>query len=206
MKKIITSLAIVILSALTVSADNFKILYLTTPNIVIGGKTYKVGDTFAGNAPVKWSAPRQAMKVMNTATKKQSLVVAERYNGSKSADMNSYFVQSKQLSTRQGEIINTMELGIILGEQHYMLDSIAVRTSLPVDKDHFFFASYDHNGETINKMLTYRDGELIFDRSLYTIDGKPITPFDVTLSVWYMDRVSGKRTLVTDKMEILPVE
>ncbi len=205
MKNFIISLAVIAASALTVSADNFKILYLTTPDIIIGGKTYKVGDVFAGDVPIKWSAPRQAMKVLNTTTKKQSLVVAEKYSGCKSVDMNSYFVQSKQLSTRQGEIINTMELGIVLGEQHYMLDSIAVRTSLPVDDAHFFFASYNYNGETINKKLNYKDGNLIFDRSLYSIDGKAVEPFDVTLSVWYMDGKAKTRTLVTDKMTVLPI-
>lgn len=206
MKKIITVFAIFILSAITAGADNFKILYLTTPSISIGGKSYKTGDVFAGNAAISWSAPRQAMKVLNTATKKQSLVVAERFNGTKSKDMNSYFVQSKNLSTRQGELINTMELGIVLGESHYLLDSIDIRTSLPVDKNHFFFASYDYNGETINKKLTCKDGVLAFDKSLFTIDGKEIKPFDVTLSVWYMDSEAGKRTLVTDKMVILPVD
>lgn len=206
MKNIITALAVIAASALALSADNFKILYLTTPDIVIGGKTYKVGDVFAGDAPIKWSAPRQAMKVLNTTTKKQSLVVAEKYSGTKSADMNSYFIQSKQLSTRQGEIINTMELGIVLSEQHYLLDSIAVKTSLPVDDVHFFFASYDYNGETINKKLNCTDGTLIFDRSLYSIDGKAIEPFDITLSVWYMDRTAGNRTLVTDKMTVLPIK
>lgn len=205
MKNFIISLAVIAASALAVSADNFKILYLTTPDIIIGGKTYKVGDVFAGDIPIKWSAPRQAMKVLNTTTKKQSLVVAEKYSGCKSADMNSYFVQSKQLSTRQGEIINTMELGIVLGEQHYMLDSIAVRTSLQVDDAHFFFASYDYNGEKINKKLNYKDGNLIFDRSLYSIDGKAVEPFDVTLSVWYMDGNAKTRTLVTDKMTVLPI-
>ena len=205
MKKAISVLVIILVAALTLCADNFKILFLTTPSITIGGKTCKVGDTFAGDAAISWTAPRQAMKVLNTTTKKQSLVVAEKFSGSKSADMNSYFVQSKQLSTRQGELINTMELGIVLGESHYMLDSIAVKTSLPVDANHFFFASYDYNGETINKMLTCKDGELVFDRKLYTIDGKAIEPFDLPLSVWYMDRGTGTRTLVTDKMLILPL-
>ena len=65
MKKIIAALAIITVSVYSVSADNFKILYLTTPDIAIGGKTHKVGDTFAGDEPVAWSAPRQAMKVLN---------------------------------------------------------------------------------------------------------------------------------------------
>lgn len=206
LRRTLAAIAVVAVTALTVTADSFKILYLTTPTITIGGKVCKVGDVFPGDAAITWTAPRQAMKVLDTATKKQSLVVAEKYRGSKSADMNSYFVQSKQLSTRRGELINTMELGMVLAEQHYLLDSIAIPTSLPVDDSHFFFASYDYNGETINKKLTYRDGELIFDRSLYSIDGKAITPFDVVLSVWYMDRSAGNRTLVTDKMALLPVE
>lgn len=204
MKK--TILAVILaLVAVTARPDEFKILYLTTPTITIGGRTLKAGDTFAGSAHIAWSAPRQAMKVMNTATKKQSLVVADKFTGSKSADMDSYFVASKQLSTRQGELINTLELGVVLGQQHYMLDSIEVSTSLPVDDSRFFFASYDYNGETINKKLKCENGMLTFDRSLFTIDGKVIEPFDVTLTVWYMDRGAGNKTLVTDKMTILPV-
>lgn len=205
MKNIIVAVVFSLMSVFAASADNFKILYLTTPNITIGGKVYQVGDTFSGNASIRWSAPRQAMKVQNTTTKKQSLVVAEKYTGIKSADMNSYFVQSKQLSTRQGELINTLELGIVLSDTYYLLDPIELKTTLPVDDKHFFFASYDHNGETINKKLNCKEGILTFDRSLYSIDGNPIEPFDVTLSVWYMDASAGKRTLVTDKMIIIPI-
>lgn len=205
MKNIIVVVVISLMSVFAASADDFKILYLTTPNITIGGKVYQVGDTFSGNASIRWSAPRQAMKVQNTTTKKQSLVVAEKYTGIKSSDMNSYFVQSKQLSTRQGELINTLELGIVLSDTYYLLDPIELKTTLPVDDKHFFFASYDYNDETINKKLNCKEGILTFDRSLYSIDGNPIEPFDVTLSVWYMDASAGKRTLVTDKMIIIPI-
>lgn len=205
MRHVIMATIISLVATATASADEFKILYLTTPDITIGGKTLKIGDTFAGNASINWTTPRQAMKVMNTSTKKQSLVVAEKYTGSKSADMDSYFVSSRQLSTRKGELINTLEMGVVLGESHYLLDSIEINTLLSVDNDRFFFASYDYNGEVINKKLKCDNGVLIFDRDLFTIDGKAIEPFDVTLNVWYMDRTAGTKTLLTDKMLILPL-
>lgn len=205
MKNLFLTALMCLAAILTAAADDFKILYLTTPDITVGGKTLRVGDTFTGTAPISWSAPRQAMKVLNTSTRRQSLVVAEKYKECKSRDMASYLVASKQLSTRRGELINTLELGVALGETHYLLDSIAVETKLPVDGNRFFFATYDYNGETINKKLAGEGGRLVFDRSLYTIDGKAIEPFDVTLSVWYLDRASGTKTLVTDKMVVLPL-
>lgn len=205
MKNLLLSALLCVVAGFAAVADDFKILYLTTPDITVGGKTLRVGDTFAGTAPISWTAPRQAMKVLNTATKKQSLVVAEKYRECKSRDMASYLVASKQLSTRRGELINTLELGVALGETHYLLDSIRVETKLPVDDNRFFFATYDYNGETINKKLVGDGNALVFDRSLYTIDGKAIEPFDVTLSVWYLDRTAGTKTLVTDKMVVLPL-
>jgi len=205
MKNLLLSIAMCFAAVSSAAADDFKILYLTTPDIVIGGKTLKVGDTFAGSAPISWKASRQAMKVLNIATQEQSLVVAEKYDASKSRDLFSYLLSSRQLSTRRGELINTLELGMALGETYYLLDSIKVDTKLPVDDDRFFFAAYSYNGETINKKLARDGNALVFDWSLFEIDGKAIEPFDVTLSVYYFDRRAGVKTLVTDKMAILPL-
>ena len=204
--KQLTITLLLCLSTIIAVADDFKILYLTSPDITINGKACKVGDTFSRNASIAWTAPRQAMKVLDLATKKQNLIVAEEYAKNKSHDIASYLVATKHLSTRRGELINTLELGVALGETHYLLDSIKVETRLPVDENHFFFATYNHNGETINKKLSTNGNTLIFDRSIYTIDGHAIRPFDVTLSVWYMDKSNRKRTLVTDKMVVLPLD
>jgi len=78
MKNLLLSALLCVVAVFAAAADDFKILYLTTPDITVGGKTLRVGDTFAGTAPISWTAPRQAMKVLNTTTKNQSLVVAEK--------------------------------------------------------------------------------------------------------------------------------
>lgn len=205
MKKIITFIVVAIF-ALTVEAQQFKILHLTTPDVTIGGKSLKIGDVFDGKAKIEWSAPRQAMKVLNTATKEQSLVVAEKYNQRKSKDIASYLVSSKQLSTRRGELINTMELGMALGDTFYLLDSLRIESKLPVDAKRFFFATFDYDGELINKKLQNdADGAIIFDRQLFSVDGKPIEPFDVPLTIYYLDQISGTKTLITDSMLLLPL-
>lgn len=206
MKKILTVILLGIATLSTAVADDFKILFITTPEIMIDGKSRQKGDIITGKSKIKWTSPRQAIKVMNTRTKQQSLVVAEKYNAVKSGDLASFLASSKQMSTRKGALINVMELGMVLNDTHYLLDSLRVESRLPVDNDHFFFATYEYGDEKINKKLhTDPDGALIFDRSLFTIDGKPIEPFDVTLSIFYMDKSAGRRTLVTDSMLLLPL-
>ena len=205
MRRIALVLILCICTLISVVADDFKILYVTTPSISINGKNLKAGDIFPGGATINWTSPRQAMKVLDLSTNKQTLVVAEKYKEVKSKNMASYLVAAKQLSTRRGAIINTMELGIVLGDTHYLLDPIKIETLLPIDADRFFFASYEYNGEIINKLLPSEDNSILFDKSLYVIDGKEIEPFDLNLSVWYMDRIEGNKTIITDKMVLLPV-
>lgn len=204
MKRILI-LLLLALSLHTVSAQDFEILYLTTPTITIGNKKLKQGDTFPGNATVSWESPRQAMKVLNLSTNKQTLIVAEKYKETESKDLTSYFAATKQLTVRNGASLNAMELGAALNGSHYLLDSISVETVMPVDIDRFFYASYPYESEIINKKLETVDGYLIFDRSIFTIDGVEIEPFDVTLKVWYVDNEDKTKTLVTDNMILLPL-
>lgn len=201
----VTSVLAFLTSILAGRAEDYKILYITSPDISIGGKYVNVGDVFSDSAPINWTGPRQAIKVQHISTHKQSLIVAEKYKKFKSSNLMSYLASNKQLSARQGELLNPLELSVVLNRTHYLLDTISVNCGMPVDDTCFFYATYEYNGETINKKLTTCRGKLIFDQSLFSIDGIAITPFDVDLKVYYINRKNNTKTIIADKMKILPL-
>ena len=202
----IAVLALLLCAAIVANAANFKIIYMTTPGITIGGKKMKVGSIFSDKDKIEWTAERQAMKVMDTDTKKQSLIVAENYRQKGARNLSSYLKATKQLSTRKGAFLNTLEMGSGLEEEYYLLDTLEFKTRLKTDERSFFYCSYEYGDETINKRLNSEEGRLIIDRSIYMIDGEPIKPFDVELSIWYLDGEKGTSTLVKDTMLIKPTE
>ena len=44
-------------------ADDYKILYLSTESIEIGGKTLRKGDTFGDQSVIKWTLASQSMRI-----------------------------------------------------------------------------------------------------------------------------------------------
>lgn len=203
MRKYLMLLVAMVMPAL-IWAEDYKILYLTTPSISIGGKTCKVGDSFRDDSDISWESPRQAMKVVSKSDGKQHLIVSGQFAKARAKSLKSYLVASKDLSTRRGELINTMELGLALTDTFYLLDEIEILTPIETDgTTKFFYATYDYNGEKINKKLAKDGQELIFGHDLFSIDGKTVDPFDVTLEVWYVDTEKNCRTLITDAMVII---
>ena len=189
---------------LTTFAD-YKILYITTPEIRIGGKYLKEGDVFSENSDIEWASPRQAIKVLNLTNDRQELIVAEKYKNTGSNNLKSYLFAQNQLSARKGAALNLLELGLILNDTFYLLDPIVIDTKIPADDSRFFYVTFDYNGETINKKLPTDGTALVFDTSLFSIDGRPVEPKDLEISVWYFDTETNSRTLVTEKMLLIPL-
>lgn len=183
--------------------DIWKILYLNTPDIIVDGRVLHTGDTFREPAAISWSKPRQAMKLLNLSTYKQRLVVGERYASSKAQTLSEYLRSEKSLSTRQGVLGSLTEINAYLSDTFYLADTIQVFTTLPTDDSHFFYASYQYKGEWINKRLSSQSGHFLLTMSLYTIDEKPVPPFDTTLRVYYYDAAKGESVLLTDAMHII---
>lgn len=185
--------------------DSWRILFLNTPEIVINGQTLHRGDTFQGPGNIRWSAPRQAMKVINLSTSKQRLVVSEQFTKAQARTLEEFLRGEKSLSTRQGVLTTLTEINDYLSDTFYLADSIIVATTLPTDSTRFFYASYLYQGECINKRLYTHRGEFVITPALYTIDGTAIPPFDITLKVYYYDTSKESATLLSDRMQIIPL-
>lgn len=204
-KSILALLFTTAVISLQAQIDNWRILFLNTPEIVINGKTLHQGDTFQDPGHINWSAPRQAMKVMNLSTRKQRLLVSEQFAKAKAHTLKEFLKGEKSLFTRQGILTTLTEINDYLSDTFYLADSIIVATTLPTDNTHYFYASYLYQGECINKRLYTHRGEFVITPALYTIDGTAISPFDITLKVYYYDTSKESATLLSDRMQILPL-
>lgn len=61
MKQILLTLLLFI--ATSAYADDYKILYLSTETIEIGGRKLRKGDTFNDKATIKWTLASQSMRI-----------------------------------------------------------------------------------------------------------------------------------------------
>lgn len=199
-RRIFSVLAVIFASTLMLNAD-FRIVFLNTPTVSINGKEMKVNDVFPEESTVKWNSPKQAMKVVDTQSGRQRLIVAEQYQKSKAADIMSFIKGVKHLSSR-GTANNVVTLRNMVTDHFYFTDSISFPTEFKTDGNHFFYVSYDYDGEEVNKRIHNQNGTFSISGDIFTIDGKPIPPFDVRLSLYYLDLKSNQSTLITDGMYV----
>lgn len=204
MKRLISILAIALCICSTQALDKYKIMYLSPSPLVIGDKEYNVGDIIDGSVSPKWLTNRQAVKLKNLRTLKQERITAEQFTKSGKNNLSSFIIQTKTLGVRSGKISNIMDLNRCLSDTFYLIDTIEIPIKIPTDENHFFYASYEYNGEIINKRLRTNNGKsIIFNRDIFSIDNVAIKPFDVTLSVYYYNNYTGKTNLISQDMLIL---
>lgn len=182
-------------------ADRYKILFMNHPKLLINGKTAKVGDVFDDNAIVKWSKERQAMKVFNLDKKKQMLIVAH----SVTPDGNSVqeiLSDNKHLSTHSaymgvGEPNALTKLQNMFEWEYDMLDKVEVDSPVPLSDKQYFNATYYYGDTRITKRLNSNGNKVVFDRSLFDIDGKKLEPRDIEVDIDYFDETSKTVSFVT---------
>lgn len=56
-------LTFLLLISTTAWADDYKILYISTETIEIGGRKLRKGDTFSDKAVIKWTLATQSMRI-----------------------------------------------------------------------------------------------------------------------------------------------
>lgn len=184
--------------------ERYKILFLNISPVEIAGRECNVNDCFNIDEKIVWKNEKQIMKVISLSSQKQSVIAAREFTENKHKSLSSYIIQTKRLSTRDGASLPLPQLKEYLTGTFYLIDSIKIKTLLPINDSHFFYASYKYDGEVIHKKLPSTDNVFIIDYSLFTIDGAPITPFETLISVYYMDNEKGESMLITDRLQLIP--
>lgn len=209
MKSLLLTLAVLVsmaYSACLQAQEQFKILFLNESPIEIGGKSCQVNDTINSADNIVWKSQKQVMKILNLTNQRQSILAARGFNKRKYRTISSYLTQNKRLSTRDGEALLLPQLKDYLSNTFYLIDSIFVKTLVPMDDYHFFYADYHYEGEVIHKRLPVTYNGFLIDFSLYIIDGDSIPPFETNVDIFYYDKLKEEVIPITNKMHIVPVE
>ena len=185
-------------------ADDYKVLFINDANLKFtDGRKVKVGDVFKDAKDISWQKEKQAIKAINLSTRKQTLFLGKAWVRPEGLNTLSTI---KHLST------NDLEDGTeptiydkvkkIFDDQYDLLDSVEVETGLELTGKSYFQATYQYGDAKITKRLPHKDQAVIFDRSLFDIEGKSLEPRDVTLSIDYVDGATGIVVFVKDDIEL----
>ena len=196
MKKSIPFIMFVCL-VVSVWADNYKILQMNTKTIKIGNRIYKKGDVFSEDSVIHWSNEKQALKVQNTGTKKIHLFVGQAFQKKQSKTIKDYYIKNNRLSARSFGLEDMKDM---LHDTFYLLDTIKIEKTLPVDSTRFFYISFLEGGKNVRRILPMQDDELMIVRSLFL---KADTTSEINVSMLYTCKGIDEDYLITDSMKIV---
>lgn len=192
------------LSSMFAAAQQYKILYLNTAFITIGEKKCQLGDVFDKKDVIKWQDEKQVMKVEDLSNNEQ-YVISPRLLGQKATSntIAAYINVRKSMASRSGEMKQQYELAQFF--------------SIPIDLDKewrvgfilnepdaIYYIEYEYEGESINKKINYKDGELyITKQELYQIDGIDIPQKPITAKLYYYNPLEKTSQFLSETI-ILP--
>lgn len=177
----------------TAVAEDFKILFVNTGTIRIGGKNLGRGDIFSDSENIAWINAKQAIKVLSMTSHKQYVFVSTDFAERKLKSAKDYLVKTNRLSTRGSGSLSSVARQI--GETLYVVDTTEVAISYEPDEAEYFFLLLD--GNRLN--LTYNDGKLVFTPDIWAGKEEPIT---VDLLFHYAD---GDEEYVIEELCIMPL-
>ena len=199
MKKLFL-VAIMSLAISHVCADNYKILYVNDPSLTYkDGRKVQKGDVISDASSIKWEKERQAVKVINQSTKRQTLFTSREWVRAKGTGALVYI---QQASTQASGNSSYAKLYNSFKSQYELLDSIRIPTDMEQSDNCYFTVAYMYGDTKITKRLGQEDGAAIIDMTLFDVDDKKLEPRDVVLSVEYVNKKEYKTIFVKDKVQL----
>jgi hypothetical protein len=183
--------------------DEYKVIKVTGEILYKNsGKQMSTGDVFKSNSPLKFSSDNSRAAVISklkgrfllappSETRKTNLVPAVN-----------------NISSRSGAIVNELDLKNHFSGDYLILDQLKLPISektFPQDDAHFFFLSYEYNGEKIAKKLSSDGNKVIIDKEkVFSIDGDSIDPFNTEMVLFYRDASSKENKMISKFNAVFP--
>ena len=106
----------VISTTMTVRADDYKILFISSPSfITVDGRQKKAGDVISQDSRIVWAKEEQAMRVENMANStRKVLSQGQVKKPSIPLPLSSYFQSQEVMGCREGDITSTDVLRAVL--------------------------------------------------------------------------------------------
>lgn len=157
---------IVFVSLISCARAEYRILFLNTPTINIGGKALKVNDVFSADSEVKWMSPAQAMRVADTKTGANEVFVGKEFSKAGVSTASAYHAKKRSTAASAPEQ-PVKSLASFLNDTFYLLDRLEIATGVPTDSNHYFFISYMHKGQELAKAVQNDNGTITLTPQLF---------------------------------------
>ena len=165
-----------VISILPVIADNYIIKSMNGKSIQIGNRTCNVNSEFSSDETIHWSTCNVTIiEAQNVKTKVICYFVPTgKQNKDDSRTSNilqrflNYFTSVTHQSTRESYNYTLDEALTI--KEFPLADTIRVKTN-DIDETNEYYASFYLNGEKQTVALPIENGDLIFERRRFVVDG-----------------------------------
>lgn len=204
-------LMVILLLLITSGANGqvYQVLHLKGEIIrVKDGELLKPGDKLDASEKINFMS-KDAMAAVLSADKGRYIIKANE-STEKQSDLI-YVLKSAMapvkggMSTRAAGINNLVDFQLYFGQVPYVWAGDQIRLDVssqafPMNEKKFFYIQYDLNGESMNKMLTYDDDELIMEKDkLFLIDERAVSPADIdNYKLFYYDSTKEESSLITE--------
>ena len=171
-------LSVILLLAIVIWADDYKILQLNTSYVKIGNRNCTKGDVFSDESVIFWEKDKQAFKAQNLRTKEIKLFVEPDFRAKGSKTIKDYYVKTNRLSARGMDSSALDEMPDSL----FLCDSIMMEIPVRLDSIHYCYISYNNEGSEVKQRLNYQDQSFIIDKNLF---GEDFVKGNLRVSLFY---------------------
>ena len=192
-------------------ADDYKILYTNSKDVLVDGKKVQVGATFNDKSVITWAkdVERQAIKAVNTKTNKMCLFVSQSLEKNSLTALE-ILTANKHLSThaayQEGQDISIpIKLRKSFEENYELLDTLVIDTNVKLPPSLALIATYTYGDARVSKTLKTENGQVFIDRKLFSIDGKALQPRDVTLNLDLYNKDDGMYTFIKADVQLMVI-
>ena len=162
------------------------------PNAILRFRTKK--GTFFVKADELKPVNGKRMLALNKATTAQKINV----EGKRGEILANYQALQKYFSGNGSP--NAPKPFLVIGTGKY---TIAI-DDYTQNENNFFVINYNYKGEVINKKLNYEGKQLILDKSVFTVEGNPINPDEVSnIKLNFYRATEGTMTFITQMHPVI---
>lgn len=111
-------------------AEDYRILFINSSTINIGGKELKNGDVFSDKEIINWKSKDMAIKVVNLKSHKVLVLSAQEKTASENKCLADYLMQNMRLSSR--DLAEDL-----CDSEEYLLDSLLIQKADNADVSHY---------------------------------------------------------------------
>jgi hypothetical protein len=188
------------------SQENYRVIKVNGQIIYVNtGNNMAQGDVFAEDENLSFQTQNSRAAVINPNTGR-FILTPENYDDLSSGNSN-FLPAMSNLSTRGGAINNQADLEDQFSETLTIIHSASYHINpnvFPMNDNSFFYLTFNHKGEEINKKLDFEGTKLILSKeSILQIDGNPIPGLDIpVMTLNYLN--DGEPMYISDFVLIFP--